>query len=116
MSDTNLDFTLAEYKEMHNGIAMLKSFVNEQSVIQTEIEVLTPLTQNSQRKRYLKNTGVPSLQMKILVRRNENCKLQSDNRKAQKADTKPEVLETIDSYQATWIKKRDDKKRDYLKS
>lgn len=54
--------------------------------------------------------------MKILVRRNENCKLQSDNRKAQKADTKPEVLETIDSHQATWIKKRDDKKRDYLKS
>lgn len=98
MSDTNLDFTLAEYKEMHNGIAMFKSFVNEQSVIQTEIEVLTPLTQNSQRKRYLKNTGVPSLQMKILVRRNENCKLQSDNRKAQKADTKPEVLETIDSH------------------
>jgi len=33
MSDTNLDFTLAEYKEMHNGIAMFKSFVNEQSVI-----------------------------------------------------------------------------------
>lgn len=46
----------------------------------------------------------------------KDWELQFDIRKAQKTYTKTEGLDTINSFQATWInKERHEKKRDYLK-